>query len=518
MVLPKDSRFPSDTPDVTTNSERLAKWLPSFTDIAFAMPLVFVFAGMQGARSLLGDGDTGWHIRTGDWILAHRAIPRTDLFSYTRPGEPWFAWEWGWDVLFAALHRSGGMAAVVALSLVVIAATSALVYRLARRRSGSAVLALPLALAATAAMSFHWLARPHLFTLLFAAIFLLVLERAASGRTRLLWLLAPLTAVWTNLHGGFFVGVVLVAAYGLRRRPWPWLAAGAACALASLANPYGWLLHLHIFRYLTDPYLYNHIAEFRSINFQHPMARVFELLLALGAAAALWSAWRRRWTDALLIAMWGHLALGSARNIAVYAVIATPAIAQCLAEWLDALRPVWRASSAGFDALDGIARVPLWGPAAMLAVAAATFAPDPPERFRAEYCTRRYPVAAAAHVTGRVFTDDEWGDYLIYRLYPAQRVFVDGRSDFYGAAFGRKYLDVLRVQPGWEEHLRGYGVESILLSPARPLAGTLKESARWQAVYDDGVAILFRARGPEATQKTTGGREIATTARRRGQS
>ena len=236
---PKGSPFPSDTPDVTTNSERLAKWLPSFTDIAFAMPLVFVFAGMQGARTLLGDGDTGWHIRAGDWMLANGAVPRTDLFSYTRAGAPWFAWEWGWDVVFAWLHRHGGLAAVVAASLLVIAAVSALVYRLARRRAGSAVLALPLAIAATAAMSFHWLARPHLFTLLFAAVFLLVLERAAEGRVRLLWVLAPLTALWTNLHGGFFVGIVLVAAYGVRRGAWPWVAAAAGCALASLANQIG---------------------------------------------------------------------------------------------------------------------------------------------------------------------------------------------------------------------------------------------------------------------------------------
>ncbi len=87
--------------------------LPSMTDIAFLMPLVFLFCEMKGAQTLLGDGDTGWHLRTGEWILAHGRVPRNDIFSFTRPDQPWFAWEWLWDVLFGWLHREAGMAAVV---------------------------------------------------------------------------------------------------------------------------------------------------------------------------------------------------------------------------------------------------------------------------------------------------------------------------------------------------------------------------------------------------------------------
>ena len=83
---------------------RLPRWLPSMTDAAFLMPLVFLFCGMHGAKTLLGDGDTGWHLRTGEWILAHGRVPDHDIFSFTRSGQPWFAWEWLWDVLFGWLH------------------------------------------------------------------------------------------------------------------------------------------------------------------------------------------------------------------------------------------------------------------------------------------------------------------------------------------------------------------------------------------------------------------------------
>jgi hypothetical protein len=90
--------------------------LPSLTDVAFLMPLVFLFVRLDGAKTMLGDGDTGWHIRAGDWILANGRVPSVDMFSFTRNGEPWFAWEWLWDVMFAWLHREGGLAAVVLAS------------------------------------------------------------------------------------------------------------------------------------------------------------------------------------------------------------------------------------------------------------------------------------------------------------------------------------------------------------------------------------------------------------------
>src|SRR5579862_1867547 len=145
--------------------------LPSMADVAFLMPLAFLFGGMKGARTLLSDGDTGWHLRTGEWILAHGRVPDQDVFSFTRPGRPWFAWEWLWDVVFGWLHLHFGMAAVVLGSCLVLAATFTLLFRTARQRCGNAPIALAMTLIAAAASSGHWLARPHLCTMLFAVVF-----------------------------------------------------------------------------------------------------------------------------------------------------------------------------------------------------------------------------------------------------------------------------------------------------------------------------------------------------------
>src|SRR5438128_4529361 len=180
--------------------------LPSLTDIAFVMPIVFLFMRMEGTGTLLGDGDTGWHVRTGEWILANGRIPDKDIFSFTKPGERWFAWEWLWDVCFAWLHQHWGMAAVVLASMFVISLTFALLFRLVRRKCGNVLIAITVTLLAAAGSSLHWLARPHLITVLLAVVFYGILERARDGKVRLLFLLPVLTVLWTNLHGGFFVG------------------------------------------------------------------------------------------------------------------------------------------------------------------------------------------------------------------------------------------------------------------------------------------------------------------------
>jgi len=137
----------------------------------------------------------------------------------------------------------------------------------------------------------------------------------------------------------------------------------------------------------------------------------------------------------------------------------------------------------------------------MLAVAAVIYAPHPPKKFRAEFDPDRYPAKALdvlkQDATARVFTFDQWGDYMIYRLYPHTKVFMDGRIDYYGDDFEKATIDVLNVKYGWDKTLDRYGVNTILMPPSASLTGALKESSRWRVVYDDGTALVFRSTGRE---------------------
>jgi hypothetical protein len=520
-------------------SQFAVKLLPSLTDFAFLMPIVFLFVRMEGVKTLLSDCDTGWHIRTGEWIMAHHGVPAHDIFSYSRAGDPWYAWEWLSDVLFAWLNSRGGLAAVVLLSILLIAVTFMLLFRLARRKS-NAIVALAVTMVAMAASSVHWLARPHLFTLLFVVLFYGALERVRDGRTRLagvpyLALLPVATILWTNLHGGFFVGILMIAAYGAgellqaafsadggerrtaRQRAARYFLSASACLAASLANPYFYRLHVHVWQYVSDPYQSQHIMEFLTLSFHHPAAIFFEGMLMMSAAAAFWYVSRGRFTEPLLLLMWGHAALLAARNIPIFTIAAAPLVAAAMEEWLARLPELGVAEwlrravrkfnlvAAETSDTDNIARWHVASVAGALVVAALLYAPSPPKRFRAEFDPKSYPAAAIETLrrgpSERIFTYDQWGDYLIYRLYPRTKVFVDGRSDFYGDDFEEKCIAVLNVKYDWAKTLDGFGVDTILLPPSAPLAGALKESSRWRVVYDDGVALVFRS-APKAAGKS----------------
>jgi len=500
-------------------------------DFAFLMPICFLFGRMNGATTLLGDCDTGWHIRAGEWILANHRVPVRDIFSFSKPGQPWYAWEWLADVLWAWLTAHGGLAALVLFCALLLSATFTLLYQLARKKANP-VAALAVTMAAAAASSVHWLARPHLFTLLFAVLFYMVLERERDGRRRVwgapfLVLLPAATVVWTNLHGGFVVGIAMIGAYAagellrmaFAASPQERLAAwGAArrymsgcglCLAASLVNPYFYHLHVHVFQYLRDPFQSEYILEFLTPSFHHPLAIFFEILLLGSAATAAWNLSRRNFIDPVLMALWAHGSLLATRNIPLFAIVATPPVAAALQHWIESL-PL--SNSAGWlraaarkyirvtAEIAGVDAIGRWHPASalgVLAVAALMFAPHPPAKFRAEFDPKSFPAAAVdtlgADPSARIFASLQWGDYLIYRLYPRTRVFLDGRSDFYGADFEKNAFGVERVNYDWEKTLNRFAIDTILLSPATPLAGALKESRRWRLVYDDGVALVFRS-------------------------
>jgi hypothetical protein len=527
MLIPSPAAKATAATPASEEVPVIARFLPSLTDLAFVMPLLFIFLTLNGVRALLRDGDTGWHIRTGEWILAHQRVPHTDMFSFTRAGAPWFAWEWLTDVLFGVLHRRWGMAAIVLAGLVVICFTTMATFRLARRKCDNGLVAIAVTLLATGGCAIHWLARPHLFTLLFFVITLHITERAAEGRTKLLVWLIPLTLAWTNMHGGFFVVFLALACYigsdllnaaiepdaerRLRflRSTKPWLVAALGCFTATFVNPYGWGLHRHVVQYISDPYLLKHIGEFQAMDFHSPVVVFFEPLMILALLTAFWDARHRRFADVFMNLGWMHLALIAQRNIPIFAIAATPIVARAIVAAIDAVRDahlaIWigrvasqfGASSANFEKTDRLWRMHIASAAPLLLIGAFLFAPRPVSaKFTSTFDPASFPERAlpvlATSESGHIFATDQWGDFLIYNLYPSKRVFIDGRSDFYGDKFGQQYLDLIDVKYGWEKTFDKYGIDTILLSPGSPLATTIKISRDWRVVYDDGVAVVFR--------------------------
>src|SRR5260370_26598259 len=287
------------------SSSALRFLLPSVRDIIFIFLFWSVLAGPLSNRPL-ADPDIGWHIRTGEMILATHSLPRTDPFSSTMQGQPWFAWEWLYDILLGIVHQACGLNGVVWLCALLVAAIFRLLLSQLLQRGTGLLLGIVLMLLAMAASTIHLYARPHIVSWLFSLLWFVALERwERSERGRpprsMLWFFPASMLLWVNLHGGWLFGTALLGIYTLAafvesvraqtndafaairasHRALAMAAAWAASMMATLVNPFGWRLHAHIYRYLSDRYLMNRIDEFKSPDFHGWAERWFAVILVL---------------------------------------------------------------------------------------------------------------------------------------------------------------------------------------------------------------------------------------------
>ncbi|MFZ0958227.1 MAG: hypothetical protein WAN60_17930 [Candidatus Sulfotelmatobacter sp.] len=505
---------------------------------------------------LLGDAGIGWHIRTGQQILAVHAIPRVDSFSSVMRGKTWFAWEWLYDVIVGGLDSWAGLNGVVWFTAVVIASVFAWTFRLLLRRGTNVFVALVLLLLAASASIIHFLARPHVLSWLFTLAWFWILDSSESdcvrgdsagpGATRLavtgrrrLWLLPVLMLVWVNVHGGFLVGFVLLAIYWLSavwyagkqkeakfdeflaRLRWQararrLAAVGLAAGVASLVNPYGWKLHEHIYRYLSNRFLMEHIDEFQSPNFHGVAQRCFALLVLAAMVALAARARAVRMSEGLVILFALYSGLYASRNIPVSSLLLALVIGPLLsgastnlAGRLTSFRRLGDRVAAFTErtgTVDSSLLGHLWAIAAaiFLGVIAAHGGKLGASRLMdAHFDGKRFPVAAVDFLdrkTAEERTDDErdpvtvpdyWGGYLIYRLYPRTLVTVDDRHDLYGEEFFKSYLKMVHVEPGWDGLLDRYQARCVLVPKGSALANILEQTPPWKRVYADEVAVIF---------------------------
>ncbi len=506
--------------------------LPSVSDLIFLILLISLCCGIFAPR-LLGDAGIGWHIRNGELMLRTHSITRTDPFSATMSGQTWYAWEWLYDVLIADIHQHTGLNGVAFFTALVIAATFALTFRLVLVRGGSAPAAVILLALAIGAAAIHLLARPHVLSWLLAVIWFQLLDswETAVGHAadrRLFWL-PVLMVLWVNVHGGFLVGFILIGLYltgGLIRylaaaQPGRRQAAGhrlkhlgaiaALSLLASLINPYSYALYGHIYQYLSNRFLMDHIEEFRSPNFHGLAEQSFVALLLITISALTLTRERPRLSRLLVVLFAAASGMFASRNLPVSSLllvlVTAPMVSRSLAGkgadselagWLRGLLSRFDSFRARMGGMEESLSGHLWPVIAValgLWVCAHGGRLGPIQLMSAHFDPERFPVQAAEQILQRgirqpIFCPDNWGGYLIYRLYPRNKVIVDDRHDLYGEVFLKEYLKVMRVEPGWDEVFKREHVEVVLAPTGSALAGVLV-GAGWERAYGDETAVFF---------------------------
>jgi hypothetical protein len=506
----------------------------------------------------LADADIGWHIRTGEQILATHSLPRTDPFSSTMHGQPWFAWEWLYDLVLGILHRACGLNGVVWLCALLVAGISALLLSQLLRRGTGLLLAVVLMLLAEAAATIHLYARPHIASWLFSLLWFLALDRwerwepnrreERSFPKWIPWFFPISILLWVNLHGGWIFGIALLGIYTVAafvetlrakdafaailhaQRARTMTVACLTSAAATLVNPFGWRLHWHIYRYLSDRYLMNRIDEFRSPNFHGWSERSFAIILMLVLIAFAGNRVANRGKlclSHLLIVLFAiYMAFYSSRNLPVSSMLlvlmAGPilwrnfaALADQPSAWslLRGIAPRISGFSDRMGAQEMQLRGHLW-PAVAVAFALAVCLQGgwlgPRQVIHAAFNPQKMPVAAVTFLQNEaqakahgaepvllppVFSTDAWGGYLIYRMYPARKVVVDDRHDLYESSRIRQYLILTQGETGWQGVLQGWQIRTALLPADSTLSNLLRELPReWRVVYEDSVAVIFERR------------------------
>ena len=502
---------------------RLLKWLMPDVALTLALTtLLWIFFIYGGATALFNDSDTGWHIRAGEQIISSGSLPHTDPFSFSKPNEPWVAWEWGADVLMAAVYRASGLDGIALLYGLCIGASVWMWFRLNRAAGGNFLLAGLLFGPMSSVLTLHWLARPHILSWLFLAGTVWLCEQMPrSLEWHHLALTAFMTAAWANLHASFFFAplIVLIYAAGAFLRPLIWkvprcatkkkwgkqgrnyVLLALAASAGTLANPNGWRLHQHVWSYLFDAGLQDRITEFQSFDFHQAGALPVMLTLAICFAGCFAALGARKPGRFLLSMLLTALALRSTRAIPVAALLVLPLAGGSVTAVLSRARNLVPALRRRLDgALDygngleavqrhfrGFAIVPL--AAILIFMPIRTRAAFPADRFPVGACG----IVAALPATTRILAPDLFGGYLIFRFNAERKVFIDGRSDFYGPDFLDRYLRLVEVRPGWREEFNRWNFTHALLPPDYPLIAAL-EANGWQELYRDRTAVLLTGR------------------------
>jgi len=491
-----------------------------------ALGLVLAVVSLLYMLRPIWDSDFFWHLKTGEWILEHRRLPAADPFSYTAPAEVTPAVRftlttyWLSQLLFHALHAAGGWTAIALMRFLFAGALFAVVWS---RRRGDPVVSMALLLVfAVAFLETNPVERPQTLSFICFGLLLRLLDglRRSPGESPLSargyrdpLLVALLMVFWANVHGGHALGQATLIVYlvvegvkfahcslgpagrGAYRRL---LAAGVAGLLASLLNPntyHGLWLALATPTIAPGSHGLLTISEYLSVlealRINHSYIRVVDLaMMALAAAAVVSTLRRPDLTEAVLAAGTGYFAFRHTRYFPVFMIVALPLVGEFLS------RHPWRA----------------WGRA--LAVSSALllvglFAWNERQGLRrlrsGEWVIpSRYPVKAADFIVarnlrGNMYNYYTWGGYLIWRLGPERKVFLDGRNLNPEVFWEGSMIDnafALGGRPQWESLFEKYDV-SYAVVPLElkgkpvPLVGGLSRDPRWAAVFIGDNAVVF---------------------------
>ena len=504
--------------------------VPSLAALLFCFVVAGGVFGSRAARSLSRDGDPALHILLGHLVREQGWVLPNEPTTFTADEKPFIAHEWLSEVILSYADSALGLAGPLLLVALAAATTLAVLMRRMRELGASPWPQALFAVLTMVVMQQHLIVRPHVFAWLLALVWTIRLERLWAGQIgwrRWLAGAVPQMVLWTNLHGSFALGFVLMGLFGLaalleafsseepgRARSLAtfrrWVLLGLCVLAASGLNPFGFALHRHVLEFASGAAgsVLGATSEFRPPDFHRLGPRVFLadallvfLLLVLGRRRPAAIEW-------LLPFVLFAQALVSARYAMLFAILAAPVAAARLEQQLRDARAgrslAARAAAAllaSSDRLLASDRRSGGGLALALLLVAAVAWLHARGPGAVDFDPELQPVGAIEYVAahperfrGRMLNRYSWGGALSYRLHPGHRTFINGFNDHYGPELLETYLQVANLRDGWKEVLDRYRIEWVLFPSGSALVRALLDEPGWRCAYrDERATIASRA-------------------------
>lgn len=467
------------------------------------------------------DYDIWFHLETGEYIVQNGSIPQNDIFSHSVPNQKWFAQSWLSEVLFYTVYVTFGLGFIILLKALLLAITSLILFKLILKYNVNVFIAFFITIAAFNAAAFHSVERPLLFTFLFVVLFLYVIKKYLDGSKRWLYLLPILMLLWVNLHAGFVFGFAIIFIYILsevidlylikkktdKEHLIPLSKIFLICALFALINPNFYEGLLYPLQYFGTNTLYTeNIAEWSPPDItMHPVYEFVFILLAILSFILSKRPWKT--SEILMFLIFLHLSLTIVRNIPIFVFVVAPIVASHFDGALARASPIFKnykklgkiihyfstRSKAIYASECNSTATPI----VITTIIIFSFL------FYSNYISfeinpDRYPVYATQfleenHLQGNMYNHYAWGGYIIWKLYPEYKVFVDGRIDMYGQKIMEEYHKLKDIYgKNWNSLIEKYNITYFIIPTNSDLANDLENSAGWEKVYFDKTASIFQ--------------------------
>ena len=513
----------------------------------FLFMIFFVF--MFGLFSVeIKDPDFWWHLKTGEYIHQHGALPETDPFAFTSltkdPIDPqskrikfiltqyWFA-----QTIFYWVYHLSGLQGIIYLRASLLTLLLLLLYKCIRREGGGFYLSLVLLVPTGIILRAFTGERPQLFSFLFAFLLVYLLEgfRKASGirypeetvprpyNLKPVVYLVPIPFImllWANLHGGFILGMIIILGYLCaetfkyifrrfgnvlsRKQLGMLIGSGTISVITPLINPNGYNVLSVLIEFERSPYK-GMIVEsmpplflFRS-GFHDVYLVIYFLLLSISLLVFLFNRKKFDLTDGVIMTGLTVISLSSSRYIPFFSPVAVFMIVRYGTAMLERLPQL--------GALRKI-REKVDLSLSVIATIILIIVINNSNLFKSGIKANKYPEGAvkflkANRISGNMFNPYVWGGYLMWALYPDYKVFIDGRG-LIGEVFFQE-VNIMEASPeniaglpAWKALLNAYNISSIITYSVGnftgrivPLIPALLHDPEWRLVYFDNISLIF---------------------------